>query len=206
VLIASSGVALGLTLITGPRPAAASLIVRGNAVLDTSSNLEWLQGSVTHGLTPAAALANNPGYQLATQNQLEGLFEDAGVPAGSLPGSYTGPGFLSIGAALTAIFNYNIFSSYPPSYEDFAQVLNTAGTGTDEAQFIINDALFFKDLELNLSPFAIPANFVSADSRAFDLLVKPAAAVPEPPTLSIFAVALIALALAGQRKRSKTRR
>ena len=56
---------------------------------DTAAGMEWLDASNTLGMVVSTALSANPGFQLATESQIETLLEDAGYPAGQLPNGST---------------------------------------------------------------------------------------------------------------------
>lgn len=189
-------------LVTFSVTANASLIAEGDAVLDPTSNLLWLDANVTEGLTPLQALAANPGYQLAKWTQVEGLFEDNGIPAADLPGTYNQSDYLTVGAALTAYFNYSIFpSSDPPAlgetYETQGNILNAAGTLADFVSFEIDNALFQKGIQVKYFQFG--NNLGNGGGSEFDFLVKPEP-TPAPASLLLFASGLLGL-FALQRRR-----
>jgi hypothetical protein len=192
-IAAFCGIAL-IAVATTPKEAEASLVLTGNAVIDTTSGLEWLQGSVTQGQSPNSALANNPGYQLATFNQLKTLLEDAGLPGATLPGTYTGPDYNTIAAALEVVFNYSIFSPGDLTYETLAEYMNTTGAG--QINFIVENALFQKGLEIDELGFNNDLD--SSNSLAFDLLVRDAP-VPEPASIALWGAALAGLGLLRRR-------
>lgn len=56
----------------------AALIDQGDSTLDDVNNLEWLDVSLTDGMTVSAALAayEADGWELATETQYHGLFND----------------------------------------------------------------------------------------------------------------------------------
>lgn len=58
--------------------ASAALIDNGSSMVDTATNLEWLDLTVTLGSSVNAATAANPTYTLATDAQVTQLFIDAG--------------------------------------------------------------------------------------------------------------------------------
>jgi len=63
-------------------PALAALIDTGNdSVIDTTSNLEWLDLHLTDGQSVNQALANNPGWSLASDAQVTALLIGAGFSA-----------------------------------------------------------------------------------------------------------------------------
>lgn len=187
--------ALATAFIAFSAPAKASLIVEGDAVLDPTTNLQWLNAAATENLSPNQALAANPGYQLATFSQVETLLEDNGIPASVLPNTpgtpYDPSNFLTLSQPLLALFNYNIF---PPgtatlptlgsSYETPGNVLNTSGTGAGLVQFEIQNALFSKGITVTYSDFS--NNLGNGGGGDFDFLVMPVA-TPLPATLPLFA-------------------
>ncbi len=69
--------ALFLTLLTA-LPASAALIDQGATTLDDSTNLEWLDLTLTQGLTAQQALDANPTFVQATVAQVQALYQQAG--------------------------------------------------------------------------------------------------------------------------------
>jgi hypothetical protein len=59
-------------------PAGAVLIDNGSSMIDTGTNLEWLDLTVTLGQSINAATAANPTYTLATDLQVAEMFTNAG--------------------------------------------------------------------------------------------------------------------------------
>jgi hypothetical protein len=191
-----SACALAATLMMFCATANASPIVEGDAVLDPTTNLQWLDASVTENMTPDQALAANPGYQLATWSQVMGLLEDNGIPASVLPGTlYSPSNFLTLSAPLLAFYNYSIFSSGPPAppplgstYETPGNVLDASGNGADLVQFEIENALFQKGILVNDLQFN--NNLGNGGGGDFDYLVQ---ATPIPTSLLLFASGLLGL-------------
>jgi hypothetical protein len=190
-----SACTLGAALIVFSAPARASLIVEGNAVLDPTTNLQWLDATVTENMSPNQALATNPGYQFATWAQVETLLEDNGIPASVLPNTpatpYDPSNFLTLSQPLLALFNYSIFppgtATLPPdgsSYETNGNVLNTTGTGAGLVSFQIQNALFSKGITVTYSDFS--NDLGSSGGGNFDFLVMPVA-TPIGSTLPLFA-------------------
>lgn len=73
---------LSLTLYGSIGTSNAALVDAGNSVLDTATNLKWLDLTETQGLSVNAALAANAGYTLATRDQVAELFTNAGFVTG----------------------------------------------------------------------------------------------------------------------------
>jgi hypothetical protein len=189
-----SACALAATLMMFCATANASLIVEGDAVVDPTTNLRWLDASVTESMTPDQALAANPGYQLATWSQVMGLLEDNGIPASVLPGTLYDPSnFLALSAPLLAFYNYSVLGppTLPPigsSYETPGNVLDASGNGADLVTFTIENALFQQGILVTDATFN--NNLGNGGGSDFDYLVQ---ATPLPTSLLLFASGLLGL-------------
>lgn len=190
--------ALALAIAT---PAHAALIgetVAGQSVtLDTSTSLQWLNASNTLGLSSGAALANFPGYQLATLSEVEQLFEDAGVPAADVPsGTDTNPAPGDLLVSTLGYSNVTTFGIPDTQYWDYL-VNGLLGGGTapysDDllSAEIRNSGLGSPGVYLSLNPSIFTPD--QSSSLYFDFLVEPVSA-PEPASLPILATALLAFA------------
>ena len=60
----------------------AALVAAGGGLLDTDTNLQWKALTDTQGLSVDQALAANPGYSLASDEQVATLFDNAGFVTG----------------------------------------------------------------------------------------------------------------------------
>lgn len=74
-------VVVAVCLFTVSSPASAILIPVGNTTVDTATGLAWLDLTDTDGLSPAAALAANPGFRLALDTEVMTLFRNGGMTA-----------------------------------------------------------------------------------------------------------------------------
>jgi hypothetical protein len=59
-------------------PASAALIDNGNSMIDNGTGYEWLDLTITLGVSVNTALAANPTYSLATDVQVAQMFTNAG--------------------------------------------------------------------------------------------------------------------------------
>jgi len=69
---------VGVLALLVASPASALLIDNGDITTDDAANMEWLDLTLTQGLTTAEALAANPGFVVATIAQVETLYTNAG--------------------------------------------------------------------------------------------------------------------------------
>jgi hypothetical protein len=69
---------VGVLALLVAAPASAVLIDNGSTMIDTGTGLVWLDLTVTLGESVNTALANNPGYFLATDVQVAEMFLNAG--------------------------------------------------------------------------------------------------------------------------------
>jgi hypothetical protein len=185
------------------RPAHAALVtetVSGELVtVDTSTGLTWLDASKTLGLSPDSALADFPGYHLASESQVVTLLEDAGMPAADLPNgstANTGPGDLlaaTLGYSLSPWVQYFGPTAASWEYESWGWFLDPSGKSAD--QFFIDARNPPLGAEGTYASAALLQDslFVSG-SNNFDFLVMPARSeAPEPTTLAMLGVGLATL-------------
>lgn len=76
--ISARVLACASTLLLLAAPASAALIDNGDTTTDTATNLEWLDLTLTQGKDTATALADNPGFNVATIAEVETLYTNAG--------------------------------------------------------------------------------------------------------------------------------
>jgi hypothetical protein len=69
---------VGVLALLVASPASALPFDNGDTTIDPDTNLEWLDLTLTQGLTTAEALAANPGFDVATIAQVQTLYTDAG--------------------------------------------------------------------------------------------------------------------------------
>ena len=167
-------------------PASAALIDNGTSMIDTSTNLEWLDLDQTLGQTWNQANAGNPGWVHATTGQVDTMFANAGFllgpnindpsndPAANLLLSIlgctqfcgtvnaTGRGFAEFGAG-----------SYRPNYHN-------GGLGSGYA---------------TISLFS--ASFDLADTTSGNYMVR---VIPEPGTAVLFGLGLTIMAAVRRRR------
>jgi hypothetical protein len=151
--------------------------------VDTVTGFGWLSPSQTLGLSPATALANHPGYQLATLSQVEGLLQDVGIPPADLPnGSISDP---TPGDYLASTFGYgqDVWVQYYGAaasgweYTSYGYLLDPSGVGADQEFIDTRNPPLGSDG--TYTSYAAPNdNLAVSDSSNFDFLVT--TSVPEP--------------------------
>jgi hypothetical protein len=173
----------------------------GLITLDTVTGLEWLDAPVTLGDSPNQAIAANPGFELATLSQVVMLLEDAGLPAADVnSGTYftadlPAQNKLSQLLRLTDVW----VQYYGPGasgweYEGFGNVLSSGGNGWGEENLDARNPPLGSDGAY--STYYNFSNCLSCSSSLnFNFLVSTASTnVPEPASLLLMGLALIALA------------
>jgi len=80
-------------------PASAGLIDNGDTTTDTDTNLEWLDLTLTQGKTTAEALGENPGFRVATKDEVVTLYSHAGFT------DFTGTSVTANAAGATLLIN-----------------------------------------------------------------------------------------------------
>ena len=80
--VSSTAIAIAFLLSMTGGVANAALVDSGGNMLDTDTNLQWLNLTETLGLSVNQALAANSGYSLATRDQVATLFGNAGFVTG----------------------------------------------------------------------------------------------------------------------------
>ncbi len=79
--VSAAAIAILLALSLGSAsPASAVLIDNSGFTTDTDTGLDWLDLTTTQGDSVNIALANNPGWSLASENEVATLFNNAGIP------------------------------------------------------------------------------------------------------------------------------
>jgi len=172
------------------------------AVLDQNTGLEWLDLTLTHGLSYSAALDFDSNYRYATNNEVETLFESVfGKPvfnAGGYAGSITG------NLKDLAINFSNLFGSFNNRvsyglYKDENSIIRMMGV------YRVNPNLYGLDFSSNYNHLLNTGN-ISYSTYLVKKTPKPVVnqqgllptsnsptQVPEPSSILIFLVALIAL-------------
>lgn len=174
-----------------------------SVTLDTASDLLWLDASNTLGLSSNAALADFPGYQLATLSEVEQLFEDAGVPAADVPaGRYTNP---APGDLLVSTLGYTYLTTFgipDTAYWDYDVDGLLAGSSADDLEEVEVRNSGLGDPGVYMIPYSNVFLPSQSSSNYFVFLVAQATTVPEPASLSLFATALLGLLVLRRHRRS----
>ncbi|HTZ79398.1 MAG TPA: PEP-CTERM sorting domain-containing protein [Stellaceae bacterium] len=181
-------------------PARASLITEnyknagdGLLTVDTTTGQQWLNVPVTLGLSPAAALAANPGFHLATAAEVESLFVDAGIPVAHFNQNTVFAGDLAAGNLLVQLLGYSVFN-FGLIYDTFGNLLNPSGLGWDQLDMEVrNPPAGFPGTSTDLVGLGPDGNdFRDSVSINFDYLVRDApVSVPEPAALLLLGSGLL---------------
>lgn len=186
-----------LSLTLTPSAQATTLVDQGIAMRDFATNLLWLDLDQTRGLSPNAALAENPTFRFATLAEVFDLYETAGFDGNfDTPNTANFPAANTLINLLGATDNDNLLG-YPRSF----------GQGWAQNGASFNNAFYEVSFQLAQTPrgrfvagvpFGGGGNFSASNVGTF--LVSQ---VPLPTTLPLL---LSALALIGLQMRGKKRR
>jgi len=170
-------------------------------VYDPTANLEWLTLTDTLGESPSEALAANPGFSLATPDQVLALFADAGGGFTAYDGNNrnTNPD-LATATAIYQFFGATYFTDFGGGQSEAQIYGNVSRPGSSPSVY----DMYFVDLRTTFSFPGGAAEFISlgncyqcSSSLEANYLVR-AGPVPEPSTMLLIGSAMI-LGAAGRR-------
>ncbi len=176
-----------------------------SVTVDTAAGMEWLDASNTLGMVVSTAVSANPGFQLATESQIETLLIDAGYPAGQLPDGSTSDSTSGNLLATTLGYTFNYWVQYygPEAsgweYLSYAYYLDSARTGVDQLTIDARNPPIGSD-GTYVTFAGLGDSFGTGSSNNFVMLVK---ATPEPSSLALLGVALLSGALGVALKRRR---
>ena len=185
---------LTVVLLAGPMTANAVLIDNGSYTTDTANGLEWLDLSLTRGMSVTDALAaySGAGYYYADDALVSGLLASFGITYNFSVGTLVAlTPTLEASTSFLALLGLTINDGGGATLGSFA----LAGLGRSGYLCISNGrcgpASFVNDFDLSSR---------SGDFRVGIFLVRAASSVPEPGTLALLGLGLAGLGFARRRK------
>jgi PEP-CTERM motif-containing protein len=172
-------------------------------VYDPTANLEWLTLTDTLGESPSTALAANPGFSLATPDQVLTLFSDAGGGFTAYDGNNrnTNPD-LATATAIYQFFGATNFANFGGGQSEAQLDGHVARPGSNPAVY----DEYMVDLRTTFSFPGGAAEFISlgncyqcSASLEANFLVRNA--VPEPATMLLIGGGAVILGAARRRRR-----
>jgi hypothetical protein len=151
-------------------PAHAILIPVGNTTVDTATGLAWLDLTDTDGMSPAEALAANPGFRLALNTEVMTLFLNGGMTAGD---GVSRPQDFADATNLVALLGATLMSATTPSAQGWAADSVFAGVFRDP---------FVQANTISLTGRATFGNFFGPADGIDDVGVFLVTAMPEEET------------------------
>ena len=184
---------------------ASTLVDWGVETFDTSTNLAWLDLTVTEGLSPLAAIGAHPTYRHATQSEVVSLFLTAGATAvDSIPRESDFPASELLIDLLGTTFTGN-----PPSGTSVGGQGLALGTGG----ILFSDPVYQSIIpssgpsEGSFYPGAVTSGFISSTTAFGNVgvfLVRDATPVPVPAGLPLAISGLGAMLWLRRRRRSRS--